>query len=484
MVEPGAPTAGPANPPAEPLQFFNGYGGFSPDGTEYVLRIATDAAGQRALPPLPWINVVANRHCGFLVSETGAGYTWHGNSRENRLTPWSNDPVCDPHGEAIYLRDEADGSFWSPLPGPAPAVGSEYEVRHGFGYTRFAHASHGLQQAAVQFVPRDDPVKVTILHLTNDSDRTRELSLFSYAQWVLGGSVEASAVHVCTEFRPNLAAVFATNVERGDVATCVAFSATSAADDRLRISATGDRCAFLGELGTVASPRAVCTTNPLDGRFGTGLDPCAALHARLTLQPHESFECVFLLGEATNEADAAAIIRRLGDPAAAEDALIDAQAFWRDLFGRVEVKTPSPALNLLLGGWLLYQDLSCRIWGRSAFYQSGGAFGYRDQLQDAAAFTLHWPELVREQILLHAAHQFEEGDVLHWWHPPNSLGLRTRFSDDLLWLPYITAHYIRTTGEMAILDEDVQFLSARPLADGEQEALDYSRRQWYVCPAP
>ena len=446
-----------------PLLFDNGYGGFTPDGREYVVRVD----GER--PPMPWVNVVANERFGFLVSESGAGTTWSRNSQQNRLTPWYNDPIADPHGEALYVRDEDAGVFWSPLPGPVAPL-APFEVRHGFGCSLWRHSSRELEQEVCLFAPRHDPVKVVRLRLRNTGPRARRLSVFSYARLVLGVLPARSVV---TEFDPDSGAVLARNPANGEFADGVVFAA-AVTEGAVRV--TGDRTAFIGRNGTPADPAALTDAAGLDGRTGAGLDPCAALQVTLPLAPGVTVECAFLLGETTNLGAARALIARYRGAAALDEAFDEVRAFWRETVSAVQVETPSPAIDLMVNGWLGYQTLGCRLWGRSAFYQSGGAFGFRDQLQDAAALVYVRPELTRAQILLHAAHQFVEGDVLHWWHPPSGRGTRTRFSDDLLWLPYVTAFYVRTTGDGSVLDERVGFVTARALQPGEDEA--------YLLPAP
>jgi cellobiose phosphorylase len=456
---------------AESLLFNNGYGGFSSDGSEYIIQLQP---GVRQ-PPMPWVNVVANETFGFLVSERGAGYTWSRNSRENRLTPWSNDPISDPHGEAVYIRDEDARVFWSPLPGPAPDR-SAYAVRHGFGSTRWRHASQELEQETVQFVPRHDPVKITRLRLTNTSAHMRHLSLFSYTRLVMGVLPAESGRFVVTEVDSETGALIARNRLNNEFSDAVVFAAAVTPDGATPLRVTGDRTTFIGRNGSAVAPAALCDGSPLDGRTGAGLDPCAALQFRVDIASGATIECAFLLGETTDDASARALVERYRRAGAIDAALEAVRAFWRETLRAVQVRTPSPAIDLMINGWLLYQDLSCRLWGRSAFYQSGGAFGFRDQLQDSAALIYTRPDLTRAQIVLHAAHQFVEGDVLHWWHPPTSRGIRTRFSDDLVWLPYIVAFYVHTTGDWSVLDESVGFMTARALAAGEDEA--------YLLPTP
>lgn len=455
-------------PDNESLQFWNGHGGFGADGREYVIRLQPDASGRLRLPPQPWTNVVANPNFGFLASETGAGYTWSQNSRENRLTPWYNDPVLDPHGEALYLRDEDSGAVWSLQPGPLP-LPVLHEVRHGFGYSRYRHIGQGLEHEVCLFVPREDPVKLALIRLHNPSDRPRRLSLFAYARLVLGVLPADYASELVVTRDPLTDALLAENRNR-EFAGRVAFAALASSADT-PIHATGDRTSFIGRHGSPARPAALYRDKTLDGRLGTGLDPCFALQTTLRLEPGATMEHAFLLGEADDEGHARRLIDRYRADGVAAHTFVEVQDFWRNWLGAVQIETPAPALDLMINGWLAYQTLSCRLWGRSAFYQSGGAFGFRDQLQDAAALIYHDPELTRQQVLLHAAHQFQDGDVLHWWHPPSDCGIRTRFSDDLLWLPWLAAFYARVTGDWSLFGEPARFLQTRPLEPGEDEAF-------------
>ncbi|MDQ2766394.1 MAG: glycosyl transferase, partial [Gemmatimonadota bacterium] len=436
--------------PEEELRFFNGFGGFSTDGTEYVIRLDATPSGLR-WPPMPWSNVIANENAGCIVTGAGAVTSWSANSRENRLTPWFNDPVSDPFGEAIYLRDDDSGVFWSPLPGPTPAP-APYEARHGFGYSTWRHTSHELEQTTTTWFPRHDPVKIVRLKLRSTSIRSRTITVTSYAHLVLGGVAWATAPSIVTALDGETGAILATNPSRGEFSKRAAFAALVAPAGASKVSATGDRTAFLGRTGSVSDPAALHIDGPLDGHVGAGLDPCAAFRTTLTIPPGSTVEILFLLGEAESEARALSLLKTHQSFAATNKSLDTAREFWRDTLGGVQIETPSPVLDLMVNGWLAYQNLACRVWGRSAYYQSGGAFGFRDQLQDSAALLYLEPSLTRSQILLHSAHQFVEGDVMHWWHPPTSKGIRTRFSDDLLWLPYITAFYIASTGDASVLD--------------------------------
>ncbi|MFN0151157.1 MAG: GH36-type glycosyl hydrolase domain-containing protein [bacterium] len=469
-----APTAGvdasaPRNDPAVGLRFFNGHGGFSEDGTEYVIPLRRESDGTLARPPLPWVNVIANERFGFLVSETGAGYTWSANSREHRLTEWSNDPVLDPHSEAIYIRDDDSGEFWSPLPGPCPA-NADYEARHGFGYSTFRVTTSGIEHETCLFAHRDAPVKVDRVRLVNRGGRARRLSLFAYRRLVLGVLPEATRASITVTVDADARVLTARNPDAGEFAAGVAF-ASAAPPHGSTVRASSDRARFIGRFGDVAAPRTLLDRDDLEDAPGDVADPCFAQQVSFTLAAGASTECAFFFGEASDIAKVRSILDELAQPGEVERALRSARDSWRSLVSAMRIETPDAALDILVNGWLPYQNLGCRIWGRSAFYQSGGAFGFRDQLQDSSALVVIAPERTRAQILLHAAHQFVEGDVLHWWHPPRSRGLRTRFADDLLWLPFLTADYVRTTGDAAILDERVGFVTARALEPGEDEAF-------------
>ena len=442
------------------LGAFNGVGGFSPDGTEYVMHLRPGADGRPQLPPLPWTNVVANEHGGFVVSERGAASTWSANSRENRLTPWGNDPVEDP-GEALYVQDRETGAFWSPTPGPAPAA-APYEVRHGFGYSVWRTVVDGIDQRTTQSLAPDAAVRLTVVRLTNTTDRPRRLAVIASARLDLGASNAERAVETWRDGD----VLFARNDLRGEFAERVAVARAVAAE----VSLTADRAAFTGRFGTASAPLAVVEGGALDGTTGPGCD-LAAHRVEVTLAPGESREVAFVLGEAASRAEAEGLAARFGTLEAVHGATDATRAFWAEITSAVQVETPEPALDRMVNGWLVYQNLSCRMWGRTAFYQSGGAYGFRDQLQDASALVYARPDLTRAQVLRNAAHQFEEGDVLHWWHPPLSKGIRTRFADDLLWLPLLASDYAATTGDDGVFDEPIRFLTARPLADGEDEGF-------------
>jgi cyclic beta-1,2-glucan synthetase len=443
------------------LLFDNGRGGFSTDGREYVIYLEP---GQWT--PAPWINVVANPEFGFTVSETGGGYTWFGNSSENRLTPWSNDPVIDPPGEALFLRDEETAQVWSPMPLPCRAP-APYLVRHGAGYSIFEHNSHGLVQRLRLFAAPDAPVKVVQLRLENVWKHTRRITATFYAEWVLGVTRDTAQQYVVSEFDADHQALLARNAYSNEFGECVAFVAAS---KRLH-GLTADRAEFLGRMGSVSHPAALDRIG-LASAVEPGLDPCAALQLHIDLKPGESEEIFFLVGQGANRAEALRLIEQHQKAEQVDAAWDRVNTVWDNLLGPVQVQTPDPAMNLLLNRWLLYQTLACRVWARAAFYQSSGAFGFRDQLQDVMSLVHVAPHIAREHILRSAQHQFEAGDVLHWWHPPSGRGVRTRSSDDLLWLPFVTAHYVAATGDESILDERVPFRKAAPLETGEAERYD------------
>ncbi|HSO09029.1 MAG TPA: protein ndvB, partial [Desulfoprunum sp.] len=411
--------------------------------------------------------VIANPNFGTMVSETGAGFTWYGNSQRNRLTGWSNDPVLDPASEALYLRDEDSGIFWSPTAAPIREQ-TAYRARHGAGYSAFEHNSNGIEQELTVFVPVDDsggqPVKLQRLRLTNASRRRRRISVTWYVELTLGENRETSRMHVITRRDEETRALFAQNRYDPDYGERVTFVAMTPPPE----SYGGDRTSFIGRNRSLAQPIAMELPR-LSERIGAGLDPCAALRVAVELAPGERRDIVCMLGQAESSIRARELVLRFHDEHAVEDALSRTMAWWDDLLGTVEVHTPELAADFLINRWLRYQSLSSRIWGRSGFYQSSGAYGFRDQLQDSMAFCATRPGLAREQILLAAGRQFEEGDVQHWWHPPGGAGIRSRISDDLLWLPFVTAHYVRTTGDAAVLDTEIPFLHAPVLAADQHE---------------
>jgi cyclic beta-1,2-glucan synthetase len=452
------PSTGTARP-APNLEYFNGLGGFAASGREYVTLVDE---GHRT--PAPWVNIVTNPHFGFQVSADGTGSTWSLNSREYQLTPWSNDPVSDTPAEVIYVRDDKSGAVWSATPLPIRQPAYSYTVHHGFGYTRFVNTSHGIALDLLQFVPLEDALKISRLKLVNRSRQTRELSVANYLDWVLGNQRSRTGPFIVTEIEPRTSALLARNPWRTEFQTRVAFLDLCGR----QTSCTGDRTEFIGRHGSLAEPAAMQRTGAFSNRVGGGLDSCGALQTQVTLRPGEEAELVFLLGDAESEDAAVALIERYRR-SDLEIVLKSVTDYWDQTLGAIQVKTPDRTMDILVNGWLLYQTLACRMWSRTGFYQASGAYGFRDQLQDSMALCVSRPALVREHILRAAARQFMAGDVQHWWLPTSGQGVKTRISDNRIWLPFVVAHYLEVTEDYGILDEEVHFLDGPPLTPDQHE---------------
>ena len=455
----------PPEPPPRSLLLGNGIGGFSPDGTEYVITLRQGDA-----TPTPWVNVLANPNFGTVVSESGLAYTWHDNAHEFRLTPWHNDPLTDASGEACFVRDDESGHFWSPAPMPSRGTGT-YVTRHGFGYSVFEHREDGIAAELTVHVAIDAAVKFTSLKLRNVSGRPRRISVTGYVEWVLGDLKPKTTMHVVTEIDAKSGALLARNSYNAEFPDRVAFFDV----DEPGRTVSGDRTEFIGRNGSLRSPTAMSRTR-LSGKVGAALDPCAALQVPFDLAEGEEREIVFRLGVGRNAGEATTLLQRFRGPAAARAALDAVRGHWQHTLSAVRVETPDIPLNILANGWLVYQTMACRLWARSGYYQSGGAFGFRDQLQDAMALVHADPSLLRAQLMRCAGRQFVEGDVQHWWHPPAGRGVRTRCSDDYLWLPLATARYLEATGDRAVLDESVGFLDGRPVNPGDDSYYDLPGR--------
>jgi cyclic beta-1,2-glucan synthetase len=443
------------------VEFFNSLGGFAEGGRDYVTIL-----GPGQSTPVPWINVIANPTFGFLVSAEGGGYAWSVNSREHQLTPWSNDPVTDQPGQAFYLRDEETGRLWSPTALPIRDEAATYSAQHGWGYSRFEHTSHGIAAELLEYVPLADPLKISRLRMRNLSGRTRRLSVTAYVEWVLGASRSAAAPSITTRIDPESGAMIANNLWNPAFARRSAFADLAGR----QMSWTSDRREFIGRNGALAWPAALINGTPLSGRVGSGFDPCAALQTMVEIEPNGVVEIAFFLGDGQDLAEAQSLIARYRQ-VDLDAVLTEVRGFWDELVGAVQVKTPDRSMDIMLNGWLVYQTLACRVWARSGFYQASGAYGFRDQLQDCMALAAIRPSITREHLLRTASRQFVEGDVQHWWLPHSGQGVRTRISDDRVWLAYAVAHYVRVTADAPVLDEVVPFLTGHALQPGESDSF-------------
>ncbi len=443
----------------ENYEFFNGFGAFACEGREYEILLEGNNR-----PPAPWLNVVSNKNFGFQISESGAGFTWSINSRENKLTPWSNDPVSDRASEAIYILDEISGEVMTPMSLGRSDRGT-YRVRHGFGYSRFLHEEALISQELTVFTPLDESLKLWSLTLTNRSDKVKYLSLTYYVEWVLGTQGEQTNPYILTSYNNEHECLYSKNIYTMNFQNTYSYLFSS----ETIIGYTGDRKEFLGQKGSVREPRGAEVK--LSCNTGVCYDPCGAIQVSVAIQPEESKTVLFGLGQSTSLEEIYKIRNKYRETAASEKELERLRTYWDGLLGTVKVKTKDRAVDILVNGWLLYQTVSCRIQARAGFYQCGGAYGYRDQLQDTLSLLFADSSILRRQILIACSRQFEEGDVQHWWHPPMGIGVRTRITDDLLWLPYCTAAYIRSTGDTTILKEQVPYIKGPVLKDGEHDMM-------------
>ncbi len=439
------------------LAYYNGYGGFSEDGKEYVIYLT-----EGTITPLPWVNVIANKKFGFLITGRGASYTWSQNSREYKLSPWSNDPLLDYSGEALYLKDEISCRYWSPFPQPA-RDNKPYTIRHGQGYSIFEHISYEIKQETKMFVPLNDSLKIVELKLTNMTSSPRNLSIYYYIEWILGQSREHNSPYLVTEHDEDT--VFCRNVYQEEFAQRNSFIKGVGA--KLK-SFTCDRQEFIGINRNLQHPQSI-ENERLSGSYGSGLDPCTVLQMQVDLEPEAEKTIYFLIGDEVDKKAALELAQTYSNEDKIKQAYTEIIKYWDDILTTIQVSTPEKSLDLLVNRWLIYQTVVCRIWARSAFYQSGGAYGYRDQLQDVMSLSVLRPEMTRDQIILHSSRQFPEGDVQHWWHPEKGKGIRTKFSDDLLWLPFVTADYIEHTGDYSVLEEETPFLDQELLGEDEDE---------------
>ena len=443
----------------EDYEYFNSFGGFTSGGREYEILLEGDNR-----PPAPWINVISNQTFGFQISESGAGFTWSINSRENKLTPWSNDPVSDRASEGIYVLDEVTGEIMTPMSFGRSDRGI-YRVRHGFGYSKFLHEEAFVDQELTVFTPLEDSLKLLKLKLINKSDKVKYLSLTYYVEWVLGTQREHTNPYILTTYDKEHECLYSRNIYTMNFQSMYSYLFSN----EIITSYTGDRHEFLGQKGSISEPDGAGIK--LSGNTGVCYDPCGAIRVSVILQPQECKTVLFGLGQGSELDEIYKIKDKYKDITAADEELDRVNAYWSRLLGTVQVKTKDRAMDILLNGWLLYQTISCRLNARAGFYQCGGAYGYRDQLQDTLSLLVADPGIMRRQILTACSRQFEEGDVQHWWHPPMGIGVRTRITDDLLWLPYCTAAYIKSTGDTSILKEQVPYIKGPRLEENQHEIM-------------
>lgn len=441
------------------LKYYNQYGGFSEDGSEYRIK-------QNIENPIPaiWSHVMSNEKFGTLVTNNMGGFTWSKNSRLNRITAWSNNSIDDEPSEIIYIKDKDLMESWSVGKLPKPDD-NEYSVIYGFGYAKYYHSSCGITQEAEVFVPTKDSVKVNILNLKNTTQDKRNLSIVYYIKPVLNEDEIKSNGYINLDFNKNANLVSIENLY-GNGLSKTSFVASS---EPIK-SYTGNKVSFIGN-GSIKEPESLNKIS-LTNENALGNNSCVAIEIDVTIYPYENKEISLILGEGETKLEVQDLVYKYSDVKKCKKELLDVKDFWKNKISKIQVKTPAESMNIMLNGWLLYQTIACRLWAKSAFYQSGGATGFRDQLQDILCLKYIEPEVTRKQILKHCVHQFIDGDVEHWWHEETNRGIRTRFSDDLLWLPYVVAEYIKTTQDTEILKEEVAYINGNTLKDDENENYD------------
>ncbi|KAA8669438.1 cyclic beta 1-2 glucan synthetase [Clostridium sp. WLY-B-L2] len=446
------------------LRYFNDIGGFSKDGKSYIIVLKNYSN-----TPAPWINVISNRRFGFHISESGISYTWNKNSRENKLTEWSNDPVMDGEAESLYVKDEETGHIWSISPGPVRDSG-QYVIEHGFGYSIFKHEADQIVGQMTVFADIEDSVKVCRIKLHNIGKRKRILSIIYYAKLVLGVCHEQTAQYIYTGVDKEHEYIYAKNPYSQYFKDGICYLKILGGK---QMSYTGVRTEFIGRQGNVWRPEGLCLKN-LSNTVGAGFDPCMAQNVKVELDANSEGEIIVLFGQEDNFEEINRVIEKYSNAGSIQQELKNSQDYWKSTLETIQVNTPDDSMNIMLNGWLMYQVISCRYWSRTAFYQSGGAYGFRDQLQDVSAISYIRPDITREHIIYSASRQYLEGDVQHWWHPYVGSGIRTKFSDDLLWMPYVVEDYIKNTGDYSILNEAVPYLNDSQLKDDEYERYSIS----------
>ncbi len=443
---------------SETRKFESKYGYFTADGREYVIT--------RPDTPRPWVNVICNGDYGLIETQTGSGFSWRGNSNLSRITRWDQDLIRDSWGKYIYIKDRESGEFWSATWKPCCPKFDFFEVRHGQGYSVLKSKYRNIAVEKTIFVDAEEPVEVWQLILKNESKKLRKISLFTYFDWLLGNAAdthrEFHKTFIETEIDRNKFAIYGRKrpalvpgfISSGLSETPLqAFHASSVKPSGYE----GDKEAFFGRYGDLHSPEALREGKLKDSQGKWG-DPMASLQVDLVLKPGESKTVVFTLGATRSRESSERIIKKYANPKAAQEELNKVKALWDSFINATTIETPDESMNFMTNIWLKYQTISARLWGRCAYYQSSGGFGFRDQLQDCQIFFATKPELAKKQILLHAEQQFPDGTVYHWWHHGTNMGAITHCSDDLLWLDFIILNYLDETDDEALLDIKAKFL--------------------------
>ncbi|MGN1327813.1 MAG: GH36-type glycosyl hydrolase domain-containing protein, partial [Clostridia bacterium] len=440
------------------LKYFNEYGGFSKDGKEYCIKINSNSK-----LPTVWSHVIANENFGTLVTENMGGYTWHKNSKLNRLTAWSNDQVADTPSEIIYLKDMETEKKWSIGFNPMHD-NNDYYIIYGFGYAKYIHNSSKIKQTVDVFVPKDDNVKINLITLENKNPQKKNLRLVYYIKPVLGEDEIKSNEYLNMSFNTSSNIMFINNLmseEKNQI-----FISSS---EKIN-SYTGSKTSFLKN-STLENPAGLDQIE-LNRENSFGEDGIIAISMNITIEAFSTKEIVIMLGNSSSKEESQDIAYKYSNINNCKNEYIKVKKYWEEIINRLQVDTPMESTNILLNGWLIYQTISSRLYGRTGFYQSGGAYGFRDQLQDVMSVKYVLPEITRQQILKNSEHQFIEGDVEHWWHEETQRGIRTKISDDLLWLPYVTSDYITFTNDYGILEEETYYLEGKTLSDSEDERYD------------
>jgi len=439
------------------LKYFNELGGFLENGKEYIIKL-----NKETKTPMPWSNILVNKQFGTLVTAAGGGYTWNKNSRENRLTTWYNETIEDIPAEVIYIKDKEEKTSWSITLNPK-SNSQDYIAKFGFGYSEFINSNLGISTNLNIFVPQNDDVKINKLNIKNNMSYKRSLKIVYYLNLSLGMDIAKHAEYINIEKDETFNLIYLKNIFKNEFKDEFAYVSCSE-----KISGyTGSKEEFFG-LGDISNPQGLNLIN-FSNQNSIGQSNIIAIEIDTEIDANESKDISIILGSTTSKEVAKDVAYKYYKISNCNKELENTKEFWNEHLNVLQVKTPVESTNILLNAWLLYQVISSRLWGRTGYYQSGGAFGFRDQLQDVLGIIYVLPEQVRAQIIEHAKHQFYEGDVEHWWHKESKKGIRTRFSDDLLWLAYVVEEYIRITDDTDILKEEVSYLDGDKLLDNEDE---------------